>query len=52
MACGGKGQAPAALDKTTGGHREVKTVRRDAVMHEVVKTPQQHAGPRLALELV
>src|SRR5215469_5679595 len=52
MACGGKGQAAAALDKMTGGHREVKTVRRDAIMHEVVKRPQQHAGSRLALELV
>ena len=35
-----------------GGHREAKTVRRNAIMHEVVKTPQQHAGPRLALELM
>src|SRR3974390_3017902 len=52
MACTSKGHVTPALTKTGNGHREIKAVQGNAVIHEIMKMPQQGAGPRLALEFV
>src|SRR5208283_4689663 len=50
MASGSESHVAPAPVKTGYGHREIKAVQWYALMHEVVKAPQQGAGPSLSFE--
>jgi hypothetical protein len=40
MSRGGEGHSAATLNKSASRHREVKTVRRNAIVHEIVQASQ------------
>src|SRR5208282_1838936 len=52
MAGGGKSRATSAVCEIDCGHGEVEGVRRESIVHELVKMPQQIARARLEFKLM